>query len=654
MAKNIAEIILKLDDRISKGLGAVNDKLYGTSSALKKIEDNAKTFEKLRKGALITGTAIAAGLGIATAKAVQFQSSLAPVKTVLSGTADEVQQASERIGKHALSWSTKYKNSSEEYLGASYNLLSAGLNEQQAIAGTNQALKLATATLGDASTASALLGTLYNNFGNKAGDANLEMMRLSDTVAKTQQLFQIANLNQLNEGLKHASSSALAFNVSFAQTSAVVGQLNTLGITGSMAGTSFNAMMGKLSKGSKDLGYEIARTSDGGLDLVKTLRNISNVGADADTIKKVFGEEGAKGITLLTAKLADLESNFSEVQGCLGATEEAFKKMTHNSAYQLGVLQSNFAVFGTSIGKPMESALLGFLLAVNPVLARINELFIKHEWLAKIFVFVSGTVAALALGLAGYVFWMKSSIMVLGYFSAMKTLAAAAAGKFALVMGGVVNVLRNPAIILTWAKNLWAMNTAILANPIGLVIAAAIGLLAALMMNIDWVINGWDSMISWVKNLGGVFEWLGNIADFVFGTILRQIKWIVDKFKELFGFTGQAIPEMPEALETSHNVQQKITPSYETPKGLEALSYSAETVLPNTHNDFLEKNGITAGVSSAGSIGSAFASERPVRKSTSDIVSSQTIINIDKVEVADGVINDVEDFILQLRQRVVL
>ncbi|MGL4676453.1 MAG: phage tail tape measure protein [Brevinema sp.] len=475
MSNNVAEIILKLDDRVSKGLGVVGSKLEDTVSKLEKIEQQSKAFEKLRTGALVAGTAIAVGLGLATAKAVQFESALAPVKTVLSGTADEVQQTSERIGKNALAWSSKYKNSSEEYLGASYNLLSAGLNEQQAIAGTNMALKLATATLGDATTSSALLGTLYNNFGNKANDANQEMLALSDTVAKTQQLFQIANLGQLNEGLKYASSSALSFNVSFAQTSAVVGQLNTLGITGSMAGTSFNAMMRTLNKGSQELGYTVERTADGGIDLVRTLRNISEVGASADVIQKVFGDEGAKGINLLTAKIGELEGNLLEVENSSGSTEEAFNKIFKTSGYQLDILKNNFANLGVNIGKPIQEALMRLLVVLNPILEGFNNFLAQNQWLAKIIAVVSGALAGLLLAFASYVFWIKSATMVTGIWTAITTMATTTAGAMA---GAMI-----------------ALNTAIYANPIGAIVVGVIALIAGIVL----LVKNWDKVLLAIK-----------------------------------------------------------------------------------------------------------------------------------------------------------
>ncbi len=712
------EILIKLNDKVSKGLGVINNNLHKTTQKLSDIENSTKSLDKLRTGALIAGGAIAVGLGMATHKAIQFSSALAPVKTVLSGTADEVESASARIGKHALSWSSQYKNSAEEYLGASYNLLSAGLNETQAIAGTNMALKLATATLGDATTSSALLGTLYNNFGNKANDANKEMMMLSDTVAKTQQLFQIANLGQLNEGLKYATASALSFRVGFDQTSAVVGQLNTLGLTGSMAGTSFNAMMGKLNEGSEKLGYTVAKTADGGIDLVKTLRNISSVGADADTIKKVFGDEGAKGVTLLTAKIGDLESNFKKVQQSAGATEVAFKKMFNSSGYQLDVLKGNFARFGASIGKPIEEALSGILLILNPILHGFNEFIAKNEWLAKIVVGLGVALSGLLLAFGSYVFWIKMGTLVTGFFSvatgvatgaitilngilALNPFIAIAMGVIALITG-IILLVKHWEKVVEVIKKVWDFMLNFIPNTINLIKnlrdSIAISLVKAwdsvvLVWNngITSLMNKWESFkikvnevwnsiviyaqIVW-ENIKSIFtvEWwlnLGNQIKSIFDQVFSFEFWktqFENMLNSILGSVGkwwgnikkiargQKITEEVSPVDKVIEQEKKITvgTEYTKPKGMQTLNKDIQ--LPIEHTNFLAKNGLLRGntptILSAGSI------TKPVRISSvqqqNQKANKSTVINIANIEIADGVISNLEDFILQLNQRVIV
>jgi len=633
MANNVAEIILKLNDKVSKGLGIINNELENTVKKLEKVEQQARTFEKLRTGALLAGGAIAVSLGLATHKAVQFESSLAPVKTVLSGTASEVEQASARIGKSALAWSSQYEHSSEQYLSASYNLLSAGLNETQAIAGTNQALKLATATLGDATTASALLGTLYNNFGNKANDANKEMTKLSDTVAKTQQLFQIANLGQLNEGLKYAAASSQAFNISFDQTSAVVGQLNTLGITGSMAGTSFNAMMTKLNEGSEKLGYTVSKTANGGIDLIKTLENISNLNLDADIINKTFGSEGAKGIVLLSSKIGDLKKNYDSILNSNGATEIAFKKMTNTATSQGRVLRNIFNNIGIGIGNVFLPALNGILRILIPLLGGFSNLVNTNKVFARVVAILGVALAGILLAFGSYVFWVKTATLFTGFWTT------------ALKFSSIVSMIAT--------KSFWALNTAILANPIGAVIAVAIGVLAVLLLNIDKVVAWWNNLTNTMQGSNIVLRSLWNVFDFFIGNTLRGLKWLVDGFKKFMGLLGKksAVNIETPNIDKLPELEQKITPKLQVPK-LNKLTKGLgnEENIPLSHLNFLQTNDLDT--SRFGRYMRTATPKVNRIKNLQNNKNTTTVIHIDKVEIGEGTITDLEDFVFQLKNKV--
>jgi len=74
--------------------------------------------------------------------------------------------------------SSLHKQSAEEFLQASYQMSSAGLNDIQAIEGTRKALALATATMGDSTEAANLLALSYNNFADQNADVAKEMSRL--------------------------------------------------------------------------------------------------------------------------------------------------------------------------------------------------------------------------------------------------------------------------------------------------------------------------------------------------------------------------------------------------------------------------------------------------------------------------------------------
>lgn len=105
MAKNTAKFLVELEDKIT---GPVR-KVAASFESLEKAE---QSLNKLKKASLGIGLALGASLGLAANKAAGFESALAPVKTLLTGTAEEVKTAKQAVEKAALSWSRVHKQSS--------------------------------------------------------------------------------------------------------------------------------------------------------------------------------------------------------------------------------------------------------------------------------------------------------------------------------------------------------------------------------------------------------------------------------------------------------------------------------------------------------------------------------------------------------------
>ncbi len=176
------------------------------------------------------------------------------------------------------------------------------MNDVQAIAATETAMRTARATMGDSADAAALIAVAYNNMGDKSKDAATEIGKFGDVIAKTQQLFQIKNLNQLSEGLKYAIPTALQFGQSFEEINVAVGALNNAGLVGGQAGTAYAAAMRQMTKASSELGFSLARNAQGGIDFIGTLANINQMYGSfeqmspkvQEAFKKAFGDEGLR------------------------------------------------------------------------------------------------------------------------------------------------------------------------------------------------------------------------------------------------------------------------------------------------------------------------------------------------------------------------
>ena len=332
------------------------------SEKIKKIQDTFMKCEKIiEKGqkmqafgqrlgltsAVIGSAAVSANNFISSMKEpyMEVEESLLALSTVTTTTMGGMDKSMEMTKQKAIAWSKAHRESANQYIQTAYQMASAGLNDVQAIAATETAMRTARATMGDSADAAALIAVAYNNMGDKTKDAASEIGKFGDVISKTQQLFQIKNLNQLSEGLKNAVPSALQFGQSFEELNVAIGVLNNAGVTGSVAGTAYAAAMRQMNKASKDLGITLARNSQGGIDFIGTLENINQKSGDfksmapevQEKFKQAFGDEGLRTISLLASKTADMREKLKAVQNSKGTAETSQKTLESSEAAKLEI-----------------------------------------------------------------------------------------------------------------------------------------------------------------------------------------------------------------------------------------------------------------------------------------------------------------------------
>ena len=225
------------------------------------------------RGQLLGIAGLGYGFGRMAGQAMEREEQAQYLRTVIN--APDKDAAVGRALSQAREFSRRGLASDEEIIEIQYALHSASFDEAEATAAVERVHKLAKVTRGASGQVGEVFATTINNMGEgMAGTIEQKMDRVANVLAKTQFKFQIRDFGQLGEGLKYASSSAIASNVSLEQTAATIGQLNSAGLQGAMAGTSFSAMLRELGDATGDFQFKIARTAEGELDLIGTLENL--------------------------------------------------------------------------------------------------------------------------------------------------------------------------------------------------------------------------------------------------------------------------------------------------------------------------------------------------------------------------------------------
>lgn len=457
-----------------------------------------------------------------------LESSLDATNTTL-GSISKSMNAARRA---ALDWSRAHADSAQSFLSMSYQMVSAGLNDVQGIEASRQALAVAKATLAsDIPKTGEMIATLFNNMSDSSKPFKSELRRIADIVTKTQQYFQFSSVDVLAESYKYATPAALQFRMSLEETSAVIGQLNNAGLQGGMAGTSFAASMRQMTKASKMLGFEMARTSDGDVSFIGTLANIKKRYGDLSRLtdaqrmkfQEAFGDEGLRAVILLSSKLEEMDRGLKAVKNSTGATARAQKQIESSAAEQMKITQNRLDALKVQAGNSLLPTLNSVLPVVTRIIDRLGRFADAHPNLAKTallmtaigggalavvgpvlsvggsFISVAGhgvkAFAKLGKGYQKVQGWLKDGNLEKWAQNAGKAIDTAKRLGTAVLNFGKQAILTAVRAMPGLIASVWSFTASLLANPITWIVLGV----AALTVGIVLLAKNWRKVTGWLR-----------------------------------------------------------------------------------------------------------------------------------------------------------
>ena len=508
-------------------------------------------------GKIAAGAAVGGGLmSIPVRTAIEFEQSMLNVKSVINGiTEDEFKALNDEAKR--LGAATSF-SASEAAEGMKY-LAMAGFNTNQIIEAMPGLLDMAKAGVIDLGRASDISSNILSAFGISAN----EMGRVADTLTMA---FTTSNttLESLGYTMKYVGPIARAAGMSLEEAAAMAGLLGNVGIQGEMAGTQLRAMLNRLAapvgpaqEKLKELGITVKDSTGNLRPMIELLAEMDSKTANmgnADRLaafKTIFGEEAVSGLSELInqagaggiAKYLDIVKNNTgkasqvasiQMSGVKGAMDEL-----SSAAEGLSITFANlFLPAIKSIANGMKS-----------LTNTLNSFIETHPTLTR------GVVYAVA-GFTAYVAVVKTLMIAKSALAVGTTLLASRT----LLLNGVVTTATFVTKAVTVAQ--WALNAALIANPIGLVVAgvaALIGVGIALYKNWDKVTafftSAWEKIKSavafgfeYIASFGkAIYNFYAGIWSKIIEVILKPMEMIkggVAKVKSwLFGEDEEDNPE---------------------------------------------------------------------------------------------------------------
>lgn len=518
------------------------DRVTGAARNIQKTLGGMASSTQAAFGQIGTGAAGVAGAGYGLYRfinpAEQMQRALGEVASL-----DVGQGTLKGLSDTALTYSIKYGRAADGFVRSAYDIQSAiaGLEGNDLAVFTNAGNVLAAATKSDAGVITDYMGTMYGIFKNQAaemGKANwIEV--LTGQTATAVQMFKTTG-SKFASGFTALGANATSMGIEVTEQMAILGTLQAT-MSGSEAGTKYKAFLAGAGKAQSKLGLSFVDSEGkmlGMLDILGKLKgkfgDTMSV-AESDTLKEAFGSDEAVSLIKLlmadTTGLAESMDKLGKVTGMDKASQMAGKMVTPLMRIDQGI-----SAVTTGFG-------LALMPALNPVIDGLADGTAAMTKFTTTFPNITRWIGYGVLSVLGLTAAMGGLAMVAG----IVRIATIGWGMATMVASGI-----SKAFTLTlgiFKAVMWAVNAAMLANPIGLIVLGITALVGIVGAAIYW----WDDLkaafldTSWGQSIIKVID----LVMAGFKALSNPVGFVMDKVGAVASFFGFGSDAKPPATSPS-------------------------------------------------------------------------------------------------------
>ena len=496
-----------LEEQASKSAVAIQ-KIGQTGESLKQLGSNISgAGEKLLP---VTGAVTA--LGTAAVKtAADFDSAMSQVAAVSGATGDELEQLREK----AREMGSRTKFSASEAAEAMNYMAMAGWKTSDMLNGIEGIMNLAAASGEDLATTSDIVTDALTAFGLTAADSGhfADILAAASSNANT-------NVSMMGETFKYCAPIAGALGFSAEDTAEAIGLMANAGIKSTQAGTAMRTMMNNLAGEVKFTGASFGEMEVRTTNADGSMRSLNEILADcrvafgqmsesekAANAEALVGKNAMSGfLAVMNAAPADIEKLSSAISNCDGTALGMAETMQDNLAGQLTILKSQLEELAISFGEMLMPVIREVVTWIQGFVDKLNSMDeVTREMILKIGLFVA------ALG---------PVLIVIG-----KVISA---------IGTILTIVPKVASAFGAVKTAFAALSAVFAaNPIGLVIAAVVALIA-IFVTLWNKCDGFREF--WINLWQGIKDFFVNIWQGIQSVFSSVTQFIKNNWQSLFLF----------------------------------------------------------------------------------------------------------------------
>lgn len=406
----------------------------------------------------IAAAGIAAGLGVAVKTTMDFDAQLSRVGAIADATDDELKA----LRKSAIDLGASTSKSATEIAQGQESLAALGFTANDILGAMPGVISAAEASGSDMAQTAEVMASTLNIFGLEASKAT----KVADVLAKTANI-SAADLTDMQYALKYAGPPAAALGVSLEELSASIGIMTNAGMQGEQAGTTLRSALLSLLDPSEEnsklmgkMGIQVVDSKKKFVGLSQLIENLSTSmkgqteTQKAATLASLVGKEAVSGmLSLMKAGPAEIDKMTKSLENSGGASAKAAQQMKDNLKGSIDQIMGSIESFMIRIGDALTPVLQRVAVAVQKLADWFNNL---SPTMVK-FISIGSAITALLLGLV------------------------AAFGVVLMVIGGAISGFGALTGIIAGAAEgagLFSTVIATITGPIGIAIAAIIGLVA--------------------------------------------------------------------------------------------------------------------------------------------------------------------------------
>jgi TP901 family phage tail tape measure protein len=400
MAATLGEAILRLiadPTALIEGLKKGTNSLEAFGASVKKIGVAIRTFGTELS---FIGAGLTAILAKPTSDAAKFEYQMSVVKAVTNGTAKEM----DTLANSAKDLGKTTQFTALEVAFATTELAKAGIGAKD----TKELIDALPGTLNLAAAGGLELGESALIAANLLAVFNLkayEMERVADVLAKTANMTTV-DVRQMAESFKYVGSVVAQLGIDIETASAAIGVLAQAGIRGSMAGTSIQALLVEIAKGTSrvrkgfaDLGVDVKDIDPVTHDLVTVLTRIRDSGFSAGDALKIFGERAVRAVLPLTENIDLLKQYQNELKKARGSAEEYATVVRDNVVGAFKQFKAALQTLEIGIFETISNRLKILIQTITANIAKVED-WVKanKELSARLVIIVGSLIAFLTVG----------------------------------------------------------------------------------------------------------------------------------------------------------------------------------------------------------------------------------------------------------------